>query len=159
VAIGMLAHFGTMLVRFLRRRAEDTGTQTAAVDSMPLEEIKNGRRRREAKQVESGNWFHGFAPWFPVLTTILFGAFIARLAQLPESAPIEMPIYEFGKLPLVYEGRVKPYDTLARNTLQVISGSQQVAVLDEKGKVTSHLPAIRWLLDVVSDAKGAKDYR
>ena len=70
-----------------------------------------------------------------------------------------MQIYEFGKLPLVYEGRVKPYDTLARNTLQVLSGSQEVGVVNDKGKVTSHLPAIRWLLDAASDAKGGNDHR
>src|SRR5205085_12701500 len=63
------------------------------------------------------------------------------------------------KLPLVYEGRVKPYDTLARNTLQILSGSQEVGVLNDKGKVTSHLPAIRWFLDAVSEAKGGEDHR
>ena len=45
---------------------------------------------------------------------------------MPESPPSEMQIYEFGKLPLAYQGRVKPYDTLARNTLQILSGRQEV---------------------------------
>ena len=49
--------------------------------------------------------------------------------------PSEMQIYEFGKLPLVYEGRVKPYDTLARNTLQILSGRQELGVLNDKGEV------------------------
>ena len=31
--------------------------------------------------------------------------------------------------------------------------------LNDKGEVTSHLPAIRWLLDAISDAKGGNDHR
>ena len=46
-----------------------------------------------------------------------------------------MQIYEFGKLPVAYQGRIKPYDTLARNSLQIISSRQEVGVLDEKGNV------------------------
>ena len=78
---------------------------------------------------------------------------------MPKSQPSEMQIYEFGKLPLVYEGRVKPYDTLARNSLQILSGRQELATINNKGEVVSREPAIRWLLDVISDADGASDER
>ena len=70
-----------------------------------------------------------------------------------------MQIFEFGKLPLAYQGRVKPYDTLARNSLQILSGRQEVGVFDGKSKVTGRLPAIRWLLDLISGAPGADDHR
>ena len=53
--------------------------------------------------------------------------------------------YEFGKLPLVYEGRTKPFDTLARNALLILSGRQTFK--DEDGKSQ---PATRWLLDVIT---------
>ena len=43
-----------------------------------------------------------------------------------------MQLEEFGRLPLVYEGRVKPFDTLARNTLRQISDRQTFT--DESGK-------------------------
>ena len=79
---------------------------------------------------------------------------------MPQSPPSEMQIYEFGKLPVVYEGRVKPYDTLARNSLQILSGRQEVGVLDSsKHDIVSHLPAIRWLLDAISGAPGSTDHR
>src|SRR5205085_3201399 len=71
----------------------------------------------------------------------------------------EMQIYEFGKLPVAYQGRIKPYDTLARNSLQIISSRQGVGVLDEKDNVKETLPAIRWLLDAISGAEGAEDHR
>ena len=96
------------------------------------------------------------AKWFPALVLIVFAGYIASKARMPKSSPSEMQIYEFGKLPLAYEGRVKPYDTLARNSLQILSGRQEVGVLDDKGEVKSHLPAIRWLLDAISGAEGGR---
>jgi ABC-type transport system involved in cytochrome c biogenesis permease subunit len=69
-----------------------------------------------------------------------------------------MQVFEFGKLPLAYEGRIKPYDTLARNALQILSGRQEVLVLDKQGNETERLPAIRWLLDLISGSRKAYDH-
>ncbi len=91
---------------------------------------------------------------------LIFAGFVLYQTQMPASAPSEMQIFEFGKLPVAYQGRIKPYDTLARNSLQIISSRQEVSVLDEKGNVKrAKLPAIRWLLDVISGADGADDHR
>jgi ABC-type transport system involved in cytochrome c biogenesis permease subunit len=136
VAIGMLAHFGLILVRFLRRRAEE-GTEQPDIDH------------------EGGT----FARWFPAIIVIIFAGYIIGKARLPQSPSSEMQIYAFGKLPIAYQGRIKPYDTLARNSLQILSGRQEVAVLNDKGKEFKKLPAIRWLLDVISGADGADEHR
>lgn len=135
VAIGMLAHFGTMLVRFLRRRTEPSQSAETTT-SWPV-----------------------LVQWLPAMVLVVFGGYIASKARLPESGPSEMQIYEFGKLPLVYEGRAKPYDTLARNSLQILSGRQEVGVQNDKGEVTTRLPAIRWLLDAISGAANGDDHR
>jgi ABC-type transport system involved in cytochrome c biogenesis permease subunit len=163
VAIGMLAHFGTVLVRFLRRRADEADVLDASVLT-PLEsngQAKIGRgvssERARARQVDSG-WAI-FAKWFPALVVIIFAGYVIGKARLPKSPASEMQIHEFGKLPLAYQGRIKPYDTLARNSLQIISSRQEVSVLGKDGKVTSKIPAIRWLLDVISGAEGADDHR
>lgn len=182
VAIGMLAHFGTMLVRFLRRRAAgevalsstnfgyEAGGQVGGqvrdkLKKEPPVSVQDMRREPTSRQLDRLTTsppsvaFPLLAKWFPVVVALLFVGYIAGKARLPESKPSEMQIYEFGKLPLVYEGRVKPYDTLARNTLQVLSGSQEVGVLNEKGEIGSRLPAIRWLLDAISDSKDSEDHR
>ena len=39
-------------------------------------------------------------------------------ARSPDS---QMKLERFGALPLMYEGRIKPFDTLARNSLRMIS--------------------------------------
>jgi ABC-type transport system involved in cytochrome c biogenesis permease subunit len=134
VAIGMIAHFGAILVRFLRRRADEVETSPVAAG-------------------------FGFARFFPLIIVVLFGGYLFSKTTAPTSPASDMQIYEFGKLPLAYQGRVKPYDTLARNTLQIISSRQEVGVIDAKGNITGKLPAIRWLLDVISGAKGADEHR
>ena len=62
-----------------------------------------------------------------------------------------MQLDEFGRLPVVYEGRVKPLDTVARNMLRYLSGKQ--TYVDKDGKTQ---PAIKWFLDV---AAGDEDSR
>ncbi len=58
---------------------------------------------------------------------------------------------EFARLPVVYQGRVKPLDTLARTSLMIVSKRQTFT--DEGGRAQ---PAVRWLLDVMSGALGEK---
>ncbi|MFO0880172.1 MAG: hypothetical protein U0840_22720 [Gemmataceae bacterium] len=52
---------------------------------------------------------------------------------------------EFGRLPVVDNGRVKPIDTLARVSLMVLSGRQEYK--DDKGETQ---PATKWLLEVMT---------
>lgn len=56
-----------------------------------------------------------------------------------------------GRIPVMHQGRVKPLDTVARSTLLMLSGKQQVRL--ESG---DKQPAIEWLLDVAchSDEAG-----
>jgi ABC-type transport system involved in cytochrome c biogenesis permease subunit len=99
------------------------------------------------------------AKWFPALVLVFFVGYVASKARMPESKPGEMQIDEFAELPLVYEGRVKPFDTLARNSLQVLSSRQELAVINDEGEIIARRPAIRWLLDAISGADGASDHR
>ena len=164
VMIGMFAHFGTMLFRFLERRAEDVNqldaTNWVAADKLVAINRKDSRRERDTKAVAPGRtWTSFVSRWFAAVVVLVFAGYIISKARMPESKPNAMKIYEFAELPLVYEGRVKPFDTLARNTLQVLSERQEVGVLGDDGKVASTQPAIRWLLDTISGAKGAQDAR
>ena len=59
----------------------------------------------------------------------------------------------FGALPVLEKGRVKPLDTLARNTLRVISNRETFK--DASGKTQ---PAIRWFIDTITGREfDAKD--
>lgn len=63
-------------------------------------------------------------------------------------------VHAFGRLPVVADGRVKPFDTLARNSLRVISGRETFK--DHTGKSR---PAIVWLLDVISSSEAAYHHK
>ncbi len=128
VAIGMLAHFGTMLVRFLRRRADESDAPAATADVAP------GRRanKRVANELTAGV-FSGAAFWVPAITVALAAVYVCSKAAMPSSTAGEAQIYQFAKLPLAYEGRIKPFDTLARNTLQYLSGRQELGSLERQG--------------------------
>lgn len=87
----------------------------------------------------------GIARIFPWGVALL-GALYLIVAALPEPrAEGEMRLEEFGRLVVVHQGRQKPFDTFARNSLVKISGRQDF--VDETGRTQ---PAIRWLLDVMA---------
>jgi ABC-type transport system involved in cytochrome c biogenesis permease subunit len=160
VATGMLAHFGTMLVRFLRRRADEAQLEQSRAVSPSGRDLPKGRRKaRAVAGAQSTAGWSLFAKWFPALVVIVFAGYIAGKARMPKAEPSEMQVYAFGKLPLAYQGRIKPYDTLARNSLQILSGRQEVGVIDSQGDVVKKLPAIHWLLDAISGAEAAGDHR
>jgi ABC-type transport system involved in cytochrome c biogenesis permease subunit len=137
VATGMLAHFGMLLVRFLRRRHE--------------------RPASPHQSAGGGGPMSIVARWVPMIVVIVFAVYLGGKLRLPRSETSDMQVYEFAKLPLAYQGRIKPYDTVARNALQILSGRQEVVV--KQDGVTAKLPAIRWLLDAISGAAAADDHR
>ena len=146
VATGMLAHFGLVLVRFARRRAEEMRRQAQAAAA-----------QAEPGSGETGSWPGRWLDptmWVPALVVMLFAGWILSRAQ-PNSLPATAMQWDrFGALPLAYQARVKPYDTLARNSLRILSGRQTYQ--DPNGK---RQPAIRWLLDVLADTPAGRQHQ
>ncbi|HEY7426926.1 MAG TPA: cytochrome c biogenesis protein CcsA [Gemmataceae bacterium] len=86
--------------------------------------------------------FGPFVPWVVLGLAVVY--LIAMMAPPAESGD-KMRVQEFAALPLLDGGRVKPFDTLARNSLMIVSGKQ--TFVDANGK---EQPAVRWLLDVMT---------
>jgi ABC-type transport system involved in cytochrome c biogenesis permease subunit len=81
-------------------------------------------------------------PWLVVGTGIL----VLIFTMMPPSVgPAKFNLEEFGSIPVMDGGRMKPLDTVARTTLMIISNRQTYK--DENG-VTQ--PAIKWLLDAMT---------
>jgi ABC-type transport system involved in cytochrome c biogenesis permease subunit len=59
----------------------------------------------------------------------------------------------FGKIPVLVGGRVKPLDTVARNSLLIIHGKQELHL--ESGR---RLSAMQWLTDVLFNSPVADQY-
>jgi ABC-type transport system involved in cytochrome c biogenesis permease subunit len=174
VAIGLLAHFSIALVRFLTRlAAADPAFKTvkAAVEPVQMAATKKTKKGKHKRQNKNGK--NSLEPaaddqalatqdgllklasvLFPVLIVVFCATGLGFLARPPSQPDGEMKLYEFGKLPLVFQGRVKPIDSLARNSLRVISGKQTFVDAAEKTQ-----PAIRWLLDVIAKPRQAFQHK
>ncbi|MCG8451180.1 MAG: cytochrome c biogenesis protein CcsA [Pirellulales bacterium] len=145
VGIGMLVHFGSVMLRFLRRQ-EKEAMLAFSVKSGPSEETK-------ADGSGFAKYTHaGFL--VPALVVLAAACFVASRARPVDEDVGQMQIHEFGKLPVAYGGRVQPMDTLARNTLQFLSGGQTF-----RDRWGNRQPAIRWLIDTVAQADSWRDHR
>ena len=129
IGTGMLAHFGAMFFRFARR-------QTAPTDyAMPM---------------SSGQLLAGWqtpAVWVPAVVLLAFAGWVMGKFRAPQLPATQMQIHQFGELPVAYQGRIQPFDTLARNALTLLSTREELIVPDKEKE-----PAARWLLDLLSDS-------
>lgn len=118
VAVGLLLHFGIRLAGFFRH---------AIIPNVGLS--------------------FGFSRFVPLLL-VASGLFcvVASIAFSAGDKKGQMQLHEFGKIPVLDGGRVKPIDTLARSSLMIISGGQQT-YRDQNG---DEQPATNWLLDVMT---------
>jgi len=85
---------------------------------------------------------------------VFIGALLAAswplMAPRPQSASV---VAEFGRLPILEGGRVKPMDSFARTSLLMIRGTQ---TLPSRGHSVS---ATQWLLDVLFHPETADAYK
>ncbi len=147
VVVGLLVQFWTTLAGYVGRSLE-APAETAGVDaSARAEATPKPASRRPAWRSLAG-WA---IPGATVAAAALFFLNTARKPSVPEG---EMDLPAFGRLPAAYQGRVKPLDTLARNTLRIVSDRE---TFEEDGG--DEQPAIRWLADLVADPETGFDHR
>ena len=149
VWFGMGSHFVVGLRRFLDRREREGSSKAASAVAYPglrqllwsspsstspptddkQEATKRKRRKRESPQLARQTWstaawsvrLGATLPWCVVLLAFFVLWSAARPSAHEEGT---MNLNAFGELPVIFKGRVKPYDSLARNALLVISGRQ-----------------------------------
>ncbi|MCP5536304.1 MAG: cytochrome c biogenesis protein CcsA [Akkermansiaceae bacterium] len=88
--------------------------------------------------------------WIVALVTL---AWLYPVTRPSDPGNNGMDVSAFGKLPVQVGGRIKPFDTLARNSLLIINGKQVVRQDGEK------IGATQWLLDVMFDWKKANSHK
>jgi len=92
--------------------------------------------------------------WLPYIVTGVMAAWF--LSMLSPPADKDFAFGEFGKLPLVFNGRVKPMDSLARSSLLQIREKQTLntepwKAWNEKPKIIS---ATEWMANVMMNPAG-----
>ncbi len=161
-ALGLLIHFGTNLVSFLRRRAKSAMDVTMAPLPPPLPGHaipvgNSGRRFAKTSSSRSSNGAgdttrYTLAPRsrlpgliFPGIVLVV--ALLYVLSRLLQPAPVSTTFNwsAFGRLPVQFEGRTQPLTSLATNSIKIVSGRQTPH--DANGKAC---PPEQWLLDVMT---------
>ncbi len=92
-----------------------------------------------------------FGKVFPWLVVGATGLFLIYTMMPPNTASGKMNIEEFGSIPVVHEGRIKPLDSVARNTMMILSNRQEYK--DENGTMQ---PALKWLMDAMAQKESAR---
>jgi len=91
-----------------------------------------------------------FFPWLLVLFAV---GWLAANWWPARRAQGDLDLSKFGKIPVLVGGRVKPLDTVARNSLLIIHGKQEPGLKDSR-----RLTAMQWLTDVIFNAPVADQY-
>ncbi|MBI3865371.1 MAG: cytochrome c biogenesis protein CcsA [Planctomycetia bacterium] len=182
IVVGMLFQFRLALWRFLKRRYGlvfllfrgspiPSDAPEPVVGESRLPDLRR-LSRRESPAPQSAISADGIPGStlgeMLLLAGVTCGFFltIGYLAMPPREDDGSFDWYAAGKIPVVYEGRVKPLDTLARNALMVMSNRESLRVpreghggaSEENPKLKSQ-PATRWLFDVISGSSRAADHR
>ena len=99
----------------------------------------------------------GFGRYLPWLMVAVFGVYSLGGLRSSSSKRGDYDLREFGRLPVLLNGRVQPFDSVARNALLQIRRRQTVW-LGEEGKMS----AMEWLTQVMmkpAAADGLKVFR
>ena len=91
--------------------------------------------------------------FFPFLILILATLWLALSFLPPKKAEKEIDLAQFGKVPVLVGGRIKPLDTVARNSLLIIRSKETLRLDDGR-----QLSALKWFADMFFKASVADQY-
>lgn len=91
--------------------------------------------------------------FFPALVLGLALLWLASSWRPPRTPSDDFDLTKFGKTPVLVGGRVKPLDTVARNSLLIIHSKQTLRLADG-----SRIGAMRWLTDTLFMAPAADQH-
>lgn len=91
--------------------------------------------------------------WFPWIMFAAVALLVASSWLRPARPDSRFDLVKFGKLPVLVGGRVQPMDSVARNSLLIISGKQRLRL-----KGGERIPAIQWLAELLFDPDVADSY-
>lgn len=86
-------------------------------------------------------------PW---LAAALAALYLVAGLKSPKRAGLDLE--SFGRVPVLHNGRIKPLDTVARNSLLMILGKQTLREEDPSGR---RVPAVEWLLELSASPERA----
>ena len=161
---GMLAHFGGTFLRFADRYDRGlTGVAATELEQPAGRSARHGGRTgRGAPAASASSPTSRNGLLAPVLALGLVAVVCLAALRDRGGEPGGHDWRTAGNLPMLHEGRIKPLDTVARNTLQALGGRTSVIVPEQAepngparpaDMPMGTIPATRWLLGMMSGAE------
>src|SRR6185437_2942859 len=94
--------------------------------------------------------------WLPIVVTGLMAAWFLSTLRPPRDKTFAFS--QFGKLPVVFNGRVQPIDSLARNSLLQIREKEEANLEPGKGMSARLIPATEWLATLMMEPSAADQW-
>ncbi|HMP81168.1 MAG TPA: cytochrome c biogenesis protein CcsA [Verrucomicrobiota bacterium] len=91
--------------------------------------------------------------WLPWILVVVMAAWV--VSTLRSNTKSELNTDDFGRLPVLLNGRIQPFDSVARNSLLQIRARQTVHGELDSGPYK--MSATEWLLEVMTDPEKADD--
>jgi hypothetical protein len=91
--------------------------------------------------------------FIPLIIVLLAAAWVGSSWHAPHRNEGDFDLPGFGKIPVLVGGRVKPLDTVARNSLLIIHGRQDVSLTNG-----GHVTGMQWLSEVLFNNSVADQY-
>jgi ABC-type transport system involved in cytochrome c biogenesis permease subunit len=146
VVIGMVAHFLIAVTRFISRREAEELAAGDVVRAEIVEAQSGSGKRKSKRKMAQRPGFNWSAIGLPSLAAGIFVLMVGSAIRPPQSKPSEMDFVRFSQLPVAHMGRIKPLDTLARNSVRALTiNSESAKTADGK-----RIPAVQWLLEVMA---------
>jgi ABC-type transport system involved in cytochrome c biogenesis permease subunit len=161
VVLGMIAHFLITVTRFISRRETEEIAAGEIITAEAADEPPTDPRTRRGtgppltRKPAEPRFSWSFLI-LPAITACVFLLYVSSAARLPKAKRGEPDLYRFGQLPVAHLGRVKPIDTLARNTVRAISGNGRETVKIDGGK---RISAVQWLLEVAAGTQASTNFK
>src|SRR5439155_5780646 len=108
-------------------------------------------KRKSAARKPAPSGFNWSSLGLPLLAAGIFALVVGSAIRPSHPKPTEMDFARFGRLPVAHMGRVKPLDSLARNTLRALTINSESAKTPDGKRV----PAVQWLLEVMSGSEAS----
>ena len=130
VAFGMFAQFGQTLMRFLGRLDRQVPVPTGSFTDNQVRWIpaSGNTSTNEPLQPVAGPIASALRVWLPILLTGICVLWLARGVRSPQPVKGTFNLYAAAQLPVAWNGRAQPLDSVARTLLLMTSHKSTLEV-------------------------------
>lgn len=162
--LGMLIHFGMVLNRFLGKRSS-VPPPVVVLPPANLPRPSKSKTSAGGYSLEPARW-PALSRWLPIglgafAVIYVFGHVVQKPYQSKQSPPNKTNLTAFAEVPVSFDGRVMPIDSVARGNLKILSGRESIR-LDDGGYMgmgATRVQAVEWFADTLAGNERSDKYK